>query len=93
MLSGCWLKLEVFRLKYIRTLQNPKQDALMPKKGVLISKVFTNQANLHVQISLASYLSKLIRISAPNHPFDDKLIKKAFQVTASSFQDLPYHAT
>jgi len=62
------------------------QDALMPIRGVLISEVLTNQVDLDIQISsLASCLSKLIRILTPNPPFDDELRKKAFLVIMSSF--------
>ena len=44
------------------------QDALVPTKGVLFLEVFTNQADLDVQIYVASCLSKLICIATPNPP-------------------------
>ncbi|KAJ8424136.1 hypothetical protein Cgig2_005506 [Carnegiea gigantea] len=65
------------------------QDALVPIKGVLISDVLTNQADLDAQISLAFCLFELIRIITPNSPFEDELMKKAFLVIVSSFQALP----
>jgi len=64
------------------------QEALVPLKKILISTVLINHADFDVQIFLALCLPKLIRIIAPNPPFEDKLIKKAFQVLVSSFQDL-----
>lgn len=51
--------------------------------------MLTNQVNLNAQISLALWLSELIRIIALNSLFEDELMKKAFQVTASSFEALP----
>ncbi|KAJ8438242.1 hypothetical protein Cgig2_003631 [Carnegiea gigantea] len=72
--------------------QNPRtsiQDALVTLKGVLTSEVLVNHANIDIMISLASCLSELIRIAAPNLPFEDELMKKAFQVIVSSFEALP----
>jgi len=44
--------------------------------------------DLDLQIALALCRSELIRIIAPNPPFKNELMKKAFQVIVSSFQDL-----
>ena len=74
--------------------QNPSksiQDVLVLIKGVLILDVLTNQADLDVQISLASCLSKLIHITAPHSPFEDELMKKAFQVIVSFFKPYMSH--
>ena len=43
---------------------------------------------LYVQMSLALCLSELIRITAPNSPFEDELMKKVFRVNVSSFEAL-----
>ncbi|KAJ8436109.1 hypothetical protein Cgig2_017092 [Carnegiea gigantea] len=64
------------------------QDALVPMKGILISEVLTNQVDFDVQISLALYLFELIRITAPNSPFEDELMKKPFRVIVSTFEAL-----
>lgn len=80
--------------------QNPSksiQNALVPLNGVLILEVLTNQADHDVHISLASCLSKLIRIRIPKFPFEDELMENAFRVIVSSFQtfsnsaDKSYH--
>lgn len=72
--------------------QNPSkstQDTLLPIKRALILDVLTNQADLDVHISLASRLSELIRITEPNPPFEDELMKKAFRIIVPSFRALP----
>ena len=69
------------------------QEALVPIKGISISTMLTNPTHLDVQISLALCPSELIPITAANPPFEDELLKKAFQVIMSSFQDLPDHVT
>jgi len=58
----------------------------VPIKETLISTVLTKHADLNVQISLALCLSELIRITSPSPPFEDELMKKAFQVIVSSFR-------
>ena len=61
--------------------QNPSksiQDALIPIKGVLISDMLTNHADLDVWISLASCFSELLPITTPNPPFEDEHMKKVF---------------
>ena len=71
--------------------QNPlasMQYALVPFRGVLLSEEFVNHTKFDVQISLALYLSKLIRITVTNNHFKDKLLKKVFQVIVTSFQVL-----
>jgi len=72
--------------------QNPSksiQDALVSIKGMLISEALINQADFDVQISLALFLSELIRITTPNLPFEDEQMKKAFRVIVSSFEAIP----
>lgn len=43
-----------------------------------MSDVPTNHVNLDAQISLALWLSELIRITTPNSLSEDELMKKAF---------------
>ena len=84
--------LEKLESPLAQVYQNPPtsiQDALVTLKGVLTSEVLVNHANIDIQISLASCLSGLIRIATPNPPFEDELMKKAFQVIVSSFEALP----
>ncbi|KAJ8437503.1 hypothetical protein Cgig2_007480 [Carnegiea gigantea] len=80
--------------------QNPSksiQDGLVPIKGILISEVLTNQADLDVRISLSLCLFERVRITATNSHFEDELMKKAFRVIVSSLEalpdsaDIPYH--
>jgi len=82
--------------------QNPSksiQDALVPIKGIMILEVLIDQADFDVQISLPLCLSELIRITTPNLPFEDELMKKVFRVIVSSFEALldsdgkSYHET
>jgi len=85
--------LEKLEILLAQVYQDPPasiQDELVPVKGVLLSKELANHANFDVQICLALYLSELIRIIAPNPPFEDELMKKSFQVIVSSFQALPH---
>ena len=46
----------------------------MPMKGMLISTVLTNHADVEVQISLALCVPELIHITALNPPFQAELM-------------------
>lgn len=55
----------------------------------MLSEERATHANFDVQIYLALCLSQFIRITAPNPPFEDELMKKVFRVIVSPFQAPP----
>jgi len=68
------------------------KDVLVPLEGVLLLEVLPHDTNLNVEVSLTLWPSELIRIAAPNFPFQDELNEKAFRIIVSSFQALADNA-
>lgn len=54
------------------------QDALYPSMKALISNQLLKHTDTDVKVSLASCMSELIRITAPDAPYDDAEMKVAY---------------
>ncbi|KAL1814496.1 hypothetical protein ACET3Z_017070 [Daucus carota] len=61
------------------------QDALYPSMKALISNQLLKHTDTDVKVSLASCMSELIRITAPDAPYDDAEMKDIFQLTVMAF--------
>ncbi|KAK1360078.1 Armadillo-type fold [Heracleum sosnowskyi] len=57
------------------------QDALYPSMKALISDQLLKHFDIDVKVSVASCMSELTRITAPDAPYDDVQMKEIFQLT------------
>ncbi|XP_031280714.1 arogenate dehydratase/prephenate dehydratase 2, chloroplastic-like isoform X1 [Pistacia vera] len=76
--------------------QNPTrsmQKALTLPKNALVTDKFCKHFNLDVQVSVASCMIEIMRITAPDAPYGDQQMKDAFQLIVSSFENLTVKST
>ncbi|KAJ0021482.1 hypothetical protein Pint_32239 [Pistacia integerrima] len=76
--------------------QNPTpsmQKALTLPKNALVADKFCKHFNLDVQVSVASCMIEIMRITAPDAPYGDQQMKDAFQLIVSSFENLTVKST
>ncbi|KAE9599394.1 hypothetical protein Lal_00039398 [Lupinus albus] len=64
------------------------QAAMAPLAVALIGENLLRHVDVDVKVVLASCISEITRISAPEAPLDDDQMKKAFQLIVSSFENL-----
>ncbi|KAG9153625.1 hypothetical protein Leryth_008550 [Lithospermum erythrorhizon] len=63
-------------------------DALSSLRKALVSDELLGHTDADVKASVASCISEVTRITAPDAPYDDDKMKKVFQLIVSSFEDL-----
>ncbi|VFQ84802.1 unnamed protein product [Cuscuta campestris] len=63
-------------------------DALSPLVKALVEDVLLKHSNVDVKVALASCLSEITRITAPDAPYDDDKMKAIFELIVSSFENL-----
>ncbi|OIW09293.1 hypothetical protein TanjilG_01264 [Lupinus angustifolius] len=66
----------------------PAQGAVAPLLLALIGDELLRHADVDVKVAVASCISEITRISAPDAPLDDDPMKEAFQLIVSSFENL-----
>lgn len=62
----------------LRIQQSPSQsmlDALRPTMNLMVEKKFLEHPDEDVKVIVASCTSEITRITAPNAPYDDDLMK------------------
>ncbi|CAL0333066.1 unnamed protein product [Lupinus luteus] len=64
------------------------QAAVAPLLAALIGDELLRHADVDVKVAVASCISEITRISAPDAPLDDDPMKEAFQLIVSSFENL-----
>ncbi|OIW14381.1 hypothetical protein TanjilG_15735 [Lupinus angustifolius] len=64
------------------------QAAMAPLAVALIGDELLRHADIDVKVAVASCISEITRISAPDAPLDDDQMKEAFQLIVSSFENL-----
>ncbi|KAL8099097.1 sister chromatid cohesion protein PDS5 homolog D isoform X2 [Apium graveolens] len=69
------------------------QDALYPSMKALISDQLVKHFDIDVKVSVASCLSELTRITAPDAPYDDVQMKEIFQLNVVALGMLSSEAT
>ncbi|KAK6146875.1 hypothetical protein DH2020_017787 [Rehmannia glutinosa] len=62
--------------------------ALQPSKDALIADEFTRHAEMDVRVSVASCISEIVRIYAPDGPYEKEQMKEFFQIAVSAFESL-----
>ncbi|XP_042383147.1 treacle protein-like [Zingiber officinale] len=74
-----------------RVEQSPKQsmsNALKPSMKALVDKELLGHSELDVKVAVTSCLSEITRITAPETPYGDDLMKEIFQRIVQSFENL-----
>ncbi|KAI3690114.1 hypothetical protein L2E82_48089 [Cichorium intybus] len=71
--------------------QSPKKsmlDALKPSMRALIQNSLSSHSDVDVKVAVASCISEITRITAPDAPYNDDQMRDVFQLIVSSFEDL-----
>ncbi|KAK7352651.1 hypothetical protein VNO80_18076 [Phaseolus coccineus] len=64
------------------------QNALSPSLKALIADQLLRHSDKDVKVAVASCISEITRITAPEAPYDDDQMKEVFQLIVSSFENL-----
>ncbi|RZC15271.1 Sister chromatid cohesion protein PDS5-like B-B isoform E [Glycine soja] len=64
------------------------QNALSPSLKALIADKLLRHSDDDVKVAVASCISEITRITAPEAPYDDDQMKEVFQLIVSSFENL-----
>ncbi|KAK1434021.1 hypothetical protein QVD17_10939 [Tagetes erecta] len=64
------------------------QSALVPSMGALIGDELIKHTDIDVRISVAACLCEVARITAPEIPYNDEVMKKIFRLNVSAFEQL-----
>ncbi|KAK6942275.1 hypothetical protein RJ641_027652 [Dillenia turbinata] len=62
------------------------QGAMCPAKKALIGKELFEHADVDVNVSVALCINEIMRITAPDAPYDDEKMKEIFRVTVAAFE-------
>ncbi|CAL5057178.1 unnamed protein product [Urochloa decumbens] len=79
--EDCLLKVE----------QSPPEstsDAIQPATEALVKKELLGHADPNVRLAVASCISEITRITAPNAPYDDDAMRDVFSLIVGAFQHL-----
>ncbi|GFZ08299.1 hypothetical protein Acr_20g0001070 [Actinidia rufa] len=74
-----------------RVEQSPSksmQAALSPSMNALVRDELLRHPDVDVKVAVASCISEITRITAPDAPYDDDQMKDIFQLIVSSFENL-----
>lgn len=63
-------------------------DALSPLMKALVANDLLRHSDVDVKVAVASCISEITRITAPDAPYDDDKMKDIFQLIVSSFENL-----
>ncbi|CAH9133755.1 unnamed protein product [Cuscuta epithymum] len=67
--------------------------ALSPLIKALVEDVLLRHSDVDVKVALASCLSEITRITAPDAPYDDEKMKAVFELIVSSFENLCHESS
>ncbi|XP_058068519.1 sister chromatid cohesion protein PDS5 homolog C-like [Magnolia sinica] len=75
----------------LRVEQSPSKSmltALHPSMKALVAKEILRHSDMDVKVAVASCISEITRITAPDAPYDDDLMKEIFQIIVTAFEKL-----
>ncbi|XWS11713.1 hypothetical protein CRYUN_Cryun37aG0022700 [Craigia yunnanensis] len=64
------------------------QKALLPVMKALISDALLRHSEMDVKVSVVSCITEITRITAPDAPYNDEIMKEIFQLTVAAFKSL-----
>lgn len=63
-------------------------DAVRPAMAALVREDLLSHSNADVKLGVASCISEITRITAPEAPYDDNVMKDVFSIIVGAFQNL-----
>ncbi|GFQ07531.1 sister chromatid cohesion protein pds5 [Phtheirospermum japonicum] len=72
----------------IQDLKVQFEEAIKPSKDALIAKEYIRHAEMDVRVSVVSCISEIIRILAPDDPYEDDQMREFFQAAVNAFESL-----
>ncbi|XP_050363870.1 sister chromatid cohesion protein PDS5 homolog C isoform X2 [Argentina anserina] len=81
-------RIESYLSKVEQSPNKSMQAALLPSQKALVAERLFRHSDPDVQVSVASCISEITRITAPDAPYDDEQMKEVFQLIVSSFENL-----
>ncbi|KAF2321476.1 hypothetical protein GH714_000032 [Hevea brasiliensis] len=83
-------KLECLLINVEQAPSRSMQDALLSPMKALISNTLLRNSDTDVKVSVASCISEITRITAPDAPYNDDHMKEIFQLTIAAFEKLSH---
>ncbi|KAI3472926.1 hypothetical protein Pfo_030352 [Paulownia fortunei] len=81
-------KIEELLSKVEQSPAKSMQTALSPLMKALVVEELVKHSDVDVKVGVASCISEITRITAPDAPYDDNKMKDVFQLIVSSFENL-----
>ncbi|KAL6331445.1 hypothetical protein AAG906_011384 [Vitis piasezkii] len=81
-------KLESFLAKVEQSPSKSMQTAVCPAMKALVVKELLNHLDVDVRVVVASCISEITRITAPDAPYDDDQMKEIFELIVATFENL-----
>lgn len=81
-------QVESFLSKVEQSPAKSMHDALSPLMKALVANDLLRHSDVDVKVAVASCISEITRITAPDAPYDDDKMKDVFQLIVSSFENL-----
>lgn len=69
------------------------QNALSPSMNAMVARQLLRHPDVDVRVAVASCISEITRITAPEAPYDDEQMKEVFHLIVSSFENLSDHSS
>ncbi|KAM7274168.1 hypothetical protein ACFE04_028832 [Oxalis oulophora] len=84
-------RVEILLLKVEQSPLRSTQDALLPLFMAFIAPDLLNHSNIDVKLSLAFCIIELMRITVPEPPYKDGIMKDIFRLTIAAFEMYKHH--
>ncbi|KAI7752993.1 hypothetical protein M8C21_026734 [Ambrosia artemisiifolia] len=81
-------KVEKLLLKVDQSPRKSMLDALKPSMNALIKDSLSKHSDMDVKVAVASCISEITRITAPDAPYTDDQMRDVFELIVSCFEDL-----
>ncbi|KAM0070122.1 putative sister chromatid cohesion protein Pds5 [Helianthus debilis subsp. tardiflorus] len=81
-------KVEKLLSKVDQSPKRPMIDALKPSMRALIKDGLSKHSDVDVKVAVASCISEITRITAPDAPYDDNQMRDVFKLIVSTFEGL-----
>ncbi|MED6174668.1 hypothetical protein PIB30_071187 [Stylosanthes scabra] len=81
-------QVEAFLSEVEQSPPNTMQNAISPSMKALIADGLVRHSDTDVKVAVASCISEITRITAPEAPYDDDQMKEVFRLIVSSFENL-----
>ncbi|XP_059303546.1 sister chromatid cohesion protein PDS5 homolog D-like isoform X5 [Lycium ferocissimum] len=83
-------KVECLLIKVGQAPADSMKDALRPVMRAMVGSELLKHADTDVKVSVVSCITELSRITAPQQPYDDGLMKEIFQLIVRAFEELSH---